>query len=123
MITPTSWAILAQTLILIGVVALCIRYAGDPILDFVREILREISAIVVDPKSDGALDAIGGLVVLIAVVALVTLAPLEVLGGTIRQSTDEASISTARIGLVLGALVIVAIYFLISIRLTRAPRP
>jgi hypothetical protein len=60
---------------------------------------------------------------LIAVVALVTLAPLEVLGGAIRQSTDEVSVSTARIGLVFGALVILAIYFLISIRLTRTPRP
>jgi hypothetical protein len=93
--------------------------SGDPVKEIVLEIIKEFGSILRGPESSKALNAIGGIVCLAALILLIERSPIELLGGQITGHDMDSSSQLASTVISSAAIPMLLIYFIVSIHLTR----
>lgn len=101
------------------VLALFIRLAGDPVNELLRDIAREFRELVTQADTPRALNALGGIAMLIIALAIIIVGPLDFLGGQISGKGDEQSLVIARYGIAAFFVAAIGPYFLLSVKMTR----
>jgi hypothetical protein len=106
--------------ILIGILFLCpvLYITGEPLERFVKSVLEEFRELLRFEPSIKSMDALGGVVIFVTVIAVIFVGPLELLGGQIGGHDKTSSETIARASLMAFGIIAEFIWFLVSIKLS-----
>jgi hypothetical protein len=106
--------------VLIGILCVCPLFyiTGEPLERFVTSVIGEFRELLRIPPSNKSIDALGGVIIFVTVIAVIFVGPIELLGGEIEGHDRVSSKIIARACLTAFGIVAEFAWFLISIKLT-----
>jgi hypothetical protein len=91
---------------------------GEPLEHFVGSVIKEFRELLRIAPSNKSIDALGGVIIFVTVIAVIFVGPLELLGGQIDGHDRVSSETIARACLMAFGIVAEFAWFFISIKLT-----